>query len=83
MTQRPTFLRVSGHLTVSEVVAELKSAGLNVNGDALRRWIRNGIVPAKKLVGGQYQIHPEVVRALKRGTDPHLALADAEEAERA
>jgi hypothetical protein len=82
MTQRPTFLRVSGHLTVSEVVAELKSAGLDVSGDALRRWIRNGIVPAQKLRTGQYQIHPDVVSALKCGADPFEALADSEEAER-
>jgi excisionase family DNA binding protein len=76
----PCMTRQPRYFTVTEVVAELRAVGINTTTGTVRRWVRQGRVPAL-LVGGLYRLHPAVVEALKAGTDPNEARFSDQEAE--
>lgn len=45
------------YLTPSQAAECLTEAGLPITEDTVRRWAREGKVPALKLPGGTYRIH--------------------------
>jgi len=62
MTQLPSYL------TPKQAADYLVEAGVSITEDAVRRWARDGKVPAITLPGGQYRIKREDIEAILSGT---------------